>query len=49
VVLEIAEALEGRPLGDAHRYAPLLPLDVLFKQLPDIELHFRERARRPRP
>jgi hypothetical protein len=48
VILEVAEALEGRPLGDAHRYLPQLPLDVLFKQLPDIELHFRQRARRPR-
>jgi hypothetical protein len=45
--LEVAEALKGRPLGDAHRYSPPATLDALFRQVPDIELYFREQARRP--
>jgi hypothetical protein len=46
-ILEVAEALEGRPFGDAHRCGPPLPLDVLFKQAPEAELYFRHRARCP--
>ena len=45
--LEVAEALKARPLGDAYRYSPPATLDALFRQVPDIELYFREQARRP--
>jgi hypothetical protein len=45
--LEVAEALKGRPLGDAHRYSLPATLDALFRQVPDIELYFREQVRRP--
>jgi hypothetical protein len=44
--LEVAEALKGRPLGDAHRYSLPATLDALFRQVPDIELFLREQARR---
>jgi hypothetical protein len=46
-ILEVAEALKGRPLGDAHRYSLPATLDALFRQVPDIEFYFREQARRP--
>jgi hypothetical protein len=46
-VLEVAEALKGRSLGDAHRYSLPATLDALFRQVPDIEFYFREQARRP--
>jgi hypothetical protein len=45
--LEVAEALKGRQLGDAHRYSLPATLDALFRQVPDIEFYFREQARRP--
>jgi hypothetical protein len=45
--LEVAEALKGGPLGDAHRYSLPATLDALFRQVPDIELYFRGQARRP--
>jgi hypothetical protein len=46
-ILEVTEALKGRPLGDAHRYSLPATLDALFRQVPDIEFCIREQARRP--
>jgi hypothetical protein len=49
MILEVVEALKGRPLGDAHGYSPPLLLDDLFKQVPDVEMYLRDRARCPQP